>query len=434
MRVLFLSFGCKVNQVEMQSLREEFERRGATACEEDNAPDICIINTCSVTSTAETKLRRKVRSLRTKFPHLRIVLIGCYPTRRDAESLALDGVEAVFANRDKWKALAYFFPDEHDARDWFPISTSGEHSRAFIKIQDGCDNTCSYCVVRLLRGAPASRPSEDVIREIRALDEVCVPEIVLSGINLGSWGSDRGEPLSALFRQIIKARPRARIRISSVELQQLTDDLLDVMADGAGIFCAHLHLPLQSGSDEILRAMGRRYTSDEFLARVEAIHRRIDGVGLTTDCITGFPGEGLRQFGESLRVCRAAGFHRIHAFSYSPRPGTEAYRMTDDVPGDVKRERVAALEELAGANCGEFVARLGGKPLEVVFDGDAEPSANREGYSGEYLTVRSGGFAVPGRTLLRVTGYRYEADGVELTEPAAPLTSSNSQGPGTSRS
>ncbi|RKY21046.1 MAG: hypothetical protein DRP90_02720, partial [Planctomycetota bacterium] len=231
------------------------------------------------------------------------------------------------------------------------------------------------------------------------------------------WGTERGSGFHELLGALAEAAPPTRIRISSVELRFLDDRLLEAMASAPALFCRHLHVPLQSGSDRLLEAMNRRYTAAEFLARIRRAREALGSVGLTTDVIVGFPGEGEDDFRRTLEVCAEAGFHRIHAFSFSPREGTPAADLGGTVGGDVKRERIARLAELARDNLEKFVSSELKGPLEVVFEGEEEPAPRREGYSSEYLRVRSGTVPVPGSRLVRVRSWSLEGPGLVVRAP-----------------
>ncbi len=416
MKVMFLSFGCKVNSVETASIREAFLEAGHTECGPGEEPELCIVNTCSVTSTAEAKLRRKVRSIARAHPGVRFVLMGCYATRDPAALLELPRVEAVLSNKRKKMVLRRYL-GEAPSSEWFPVRSSGRRSRAFVKVQEDCQEGCSYGRVSRLRGAPRSRPTEEAVEEICALAEAGVPEVVLTGVNLAAWGTERGSGFHELLGALAEAAPPTRIRISSVELRYLDDRLLEAMASAPALFCRHLHVPLQSGSDRLLEAMNRRYTAAEFLARIRRAREMLGPVGLTTDVIVGFPGEGEDDFRRTLEVCAEAGFHRIHAFSFSPREGTPAADLGGAVGGEVKRERIARLAELARANLEEFVSSELKGPLEVVFEGEEEPAPEREGYSSEYLRVRSGTVPVPGSRLVRVRSWSLEGSGLVVRPP-----------------
>jgi threonylcarbamoyladenosine tRNA methylthiotransferase MtaB len=418
MKALYLSFGCKVNQVEVQSLREELAELGVRECPADAEPDICVINTCSVTATAESKLRRKVRHVARLFPNCRIFLLGCY-VEKDPDLLReLPGVEAVFNNASKWHLLERLFGGRIPShRLWFPVHSSGDHARAFVKVQDGCPENCSYCVVSKLRGKCVSRPLAEVVSELRALDASGIPEIVLTGVNLGAWGRETGAQFQTLLRASVAVLNHSRLRISSIEPQYFDAALIDACAECGPVLCRHFHIPLQSGSDRILSEMNRRYSSAEFLDIVEGIEDRMPDAALTTDIIVGYPTEDEAAFSDTLGVVFAAGFHRIHAFSYSPRPGTSAFHLGDPVTGDEKKLRIEALERVADGNLAEYVSGLKGRALEVIFDGGPEPRRNREGYSAEYLRVHSGNYPVPGSCVVRVPLYRLTDGRLIVTGP-----------------
>ena len=414
LKALYLFFGCRVNQVELQSIEEDLMKSGVQRASRDDIPDICIINTCSVTATAETKIRRKIRSLNRKFPEMKIYLIGCYVTRDPKGVLSFPGVVAAFPNLRKNEVVTEILAST-GLDKWSPIFTSGGHSRACIKIQDGCPGQCTYCVVRCLRGKPVSRDKDEIVKEILELSNSGIAEVILTGINVASWGMDLGTDFSELLAAIANSKPSARVRISSIELAFLKDKVVDVFADNIGIFCPHLHIPLQSGSDPVLQHMKRNFTATSFLNKIEYVKNRVPLIGLTSDVIAGYPTETEKDFANTVSVCREAGFHRIHGFSYSPRPGTESYSLGDRINGDVKKKRVAELSSVANENLAKYVGSLSGKPLEVVFDGSKLPSCEREGYCGEYLRILSEPFVVPGTVKVTVLDYKVEPPNVIMS-------------------
>ena len=367
---------------------------------------------------AESKLRRKVRNIARQYPEARIFLLGCMPTRDAVSALGLPGVEAVFENYRKREILQAFSGGGHSCEQrWSPVSSGGHHSRAFIKIQDGCHNACSYCIVSKLRGKPESRPADAVVREISSLAASGVPEVVLTGVNLASWGRDIDDNFASLLVRISETKPEARIRVSSIELAELTDGVLDALA-GGGCFCPHLHIPLQSGSDSVLSDMNRHYSSAEFAERIAKAKVILGDIGLSCDVIVGFPTETEEDHIRTLQLCEEAGFIRIHAFSYSPRAGTKAFALGDRVSGDIKRRRIRELTGIADGNLERFVAHLNGRELEVVFEGDSSFATGRCGYSGEYIRVCSGGVAVQGSTITKVENYSLAGNKVVMSNPS----------------
>ncbi|MDZ7816722.1 MAG: MiaB/RimO family radical SAM methylthiotransferase [Planctomycetota bacterium] len=414
----YISFGCRVNSVELNSIRYELQKRGLLPCPEDTPPDICIVNTCSVTSVAESKQRRKLRALARRYPNVRIYLLGCYAQMAPHAVSELPNVQGIFDNTKKRKVIEVVTRGLGITEEWFSIHEPLGRSRVPIKVQDGCPGNCSYCIVSPLRGAPVSRPVKDVLAEISRLCDSGVAEIVLTGVNLASWGVERGKRLSELVRAIADLSPAARIRLSSLEPDYIDEGLVSTLADAQEIFCPHFHLPVQSGSDAVLAHMGRNYTVERFMEVVQRILESFPLCGITADVIVGYPTETKRDYERTTELCRRVGFHRIHSFSYSPRPGTRAYALGDGISGDVKRQRAADLQRVAESNLKKLVNRISPRHLEVVFDGPPKPSSMREGYSAEYLHVRSDSFYVPGSSVITVSKYEAKDGEVVMTAPA----------------
>jgi threonylcarbamoyladenosine tRNA methylthiotransferase MtaB len=380
----FVTFGCKVNQHESQALRERFAAKGLSEVPADSGADVLVVNTCTVTEAATAEARRTVSRLARRFPFSEITVTGCAADSHRAEFLGLPGVRRVIGHADKASlcddprlAPADTLPSIFD----LSISRFDGHTRAFLKVEDGCDLNCSFCIIPKVRGSAASRPLEAAVREAERLVANGHREIVLTGVHLGSYGKDLpGRPgLADLAAHLLEVRGLARLRLSSLEANELSDELLDLMA-AEPRFCPHLHLPLQSGDDGVLRTMRRRYNARQFLAACERAKERVADPGLTTDVIVGFPGETEEQFRSTLDLCRRAGFHRIHVFPYSRRRGTDAALLPDLAPR-VKKERLRRLEALAAELADGFARRFLGREVEVLVESGG-------GYTERYLRAR----------------------------------------------
>ncbi len=374
----FLTFGCKVNQYESQALRERMAGRGLLEVPPERGADLYVVNTCTVTEVAAAEARRAVRRLARRFPSAEITVTGC---AADEEFLKVPGVRRVVPHGRK---ASLGLEPEDTAASIFGLSISrfDGHTRAFLKVEDGCGLDCSFCAVPKVRGAAASRPLRDALDEARRLAGAGYREIVLAGVHLGSYGKDlAGRPLLAdLVEGVLGIPGLGRVRLSSIEANEIDGPLLDLMA-GEPRFCPHLHVPLQSGDDAVLRAMRRRYDVRRFRAACDRAAARVPDPGLTTDVIVGFPGETEGQFANTLEVCRAVGFSRIHVFPYSRRRGTDAARLPD-LPGRVKKERLHRLEELAAELTDLFARRFLGREAEVLVEEDGR------GYTERYLRAR----------------------------------------------
>ena len=397
----FMTFGCKVNQYESQALRERFAARGLAEVPPESGADVVVVNTCTVTETATAEAQRVVRRLARRFPWSEITVTGCAADSHRAEFLGIPGVRRVVGHERK-AALADDprLSPEDTAPSIFDLSISrfDGHSRAFLKVEDGCDLNCSFCIIPKVRGTASSRPLESAVDEARRLVGNGYREIVLTGVHLGSYGKDlSGRPMLAdLVERLLAVPGLGRLRLSSLEANELSDPLLDLMA-AEPRFCPHLHLPLQSGDDEVLRAMRRRYNSRQFEAACDRVKERVADPGLTTDVIVGFPGESDRHFENTIGLCRRVGFSRIHLFPYSRRRGTDAARLPD-LPGRVKKERLHRLERLAAELTEAYARRFLGREVQVLVEEDG-------GYTERYLKAH-----VPGapNTIVRARVERVE--------------------------
>jgi threonylcarbamoyladenosine tRNA methylthiotransferase MtaB len=383
----FVTFGCKVNQYESQALRERFSRKGLTEVEADRGADLFVINTCTVTETATAEAQRTVRKLSRRFPFSEITVTGCAADSHRQEFLGLPGVRRVVTHDEK----ASLCDDPRLAPgDTAPsifdltISRFDRHTRAFLKVEDGCDLNCSFCIIPKVRGTAVSRPLESAVDEAKRLVANGYREIVLTGVHLGSYGKDLAQRslLPDLVERLLQVDGLARLRLSSLEANEISDPLIALMATEPR-FCPHLHLPLQSGDDDVLRAMRRRYNSRQYLAACERVAERVADPSFTADVIVGFPGETDGRFENTLDVCRRVGFSRIHIFPYSRRRGTDAAQMAD-LPSRVKKERLHRLERLAAELTDRYARKFLGREVEVLVEDDG-------GYTERYLKARVDG-------------------------------------------
>ena len=390
------TLGCKVNRAESEAIAAELLGAGlALAAEEDEAA-VIVINTCTVTGEADAKARKAVRqALAAKLSPV-VVVTGCLAAL-DRDTLSALG-ERVVVEADKARVAAIVegllgVDAAHrgpirvaDARS---VAGSAFRTRVAIKIEDGCDNFCAYCIVPHARGVPRATPIADIVAQVEALLVGGTREIVLTGVNVGRYadtatGADLADVLSAVAGTGVP-----RIRLSSVEPPDLTSRLLATMAT-APAFCAHLHVPLQSGCDAVLSAMGRTYSSDQFAARIDAARAALPGLVVTTDVLAGFPGETAEQAAETLAFCERTGFGKLHVFRYSQRPGTPAAERLDQVPATEKASRATALRELSERAVAKHAAARIGTVAEVLVEAvasarDGTPVA--EGTTRDYLRV-----------------------------------------------
>ncbi len=385
--------GCKVNQHEAQQIRQELEERGWRPARGGAAPDLVIVHGCAVTAEALRQSRQRAR--RAAAITSRVILSGCAAALPPAGGAgAADAFERAPSGLG-WRAAlgealrcAGAVGTAEPMRS--PLRRFVGHTRAFVKAQDGCDLGCAYCIVPRLRGPPRDRPLGEIEAEARALAEAGHSELVISGVCVGLYGRGGGPKLAEAIRRVDRIESVRRLRLSSLHPTELTDDLLEAWA-GTSKMCPHAHLPLQSGSDRMLRLMGRGYTAVSFAAAVERLRRRLDRPAITTDVIVGFPGETETDFEATLAFARAIGFSRLHVFRFSARPGTRAAALGSPVPPDVVRARAARAkaesERLAGAFHGRFI----GETVEVLAETRDARGAFWRGYDRRYIPVQFAG-------------------------------------------
>jgi len=363
-RVALDTVGCKLNQAESQLIARRLARAGYRLVAPDDGADVYVLNTCTVTHVADGKCRRLLKCARRRNPAALVVAIGCYAERARRELSKIKGVDLILDNRQKMdliprlKGLGLARPGESSTQ-------TDSRTRAFIKIQDGCNNFCSYCIVPLVRGREKSVPLDRVIDEVKQLVAEGYKEVVLTGTEVGAYNGN-GAGLGELLQRLLEETGVARLRLSSLQPQEITPELIGLWQDGR--LCRHFHLSLQSGSDSVLNRMGRRYTTADYRRAVDLIRGVVPGVAITTDVIVGFPGETDDEFKESYNFCRQMDFARIHVFSYSPRPGTKAADMPQQVEDRLKRERSRQMLALGRACLRNFRQGFLGKTLMVLWE------------------------------------------------------------------
>ena len=430
MKVYLQSLGCKLNQSELESLACQFVQAGHTVVDTAREADLCVLNTCAVTQTAVGKSRQAIRRLRRANSAARLAVTGCYAQMWPQEIRELGSVDLVVGNEDKEQLVERVEQElgikgQDSGRAWVPFPDSRlpipqARTRAFVKIQDGCDNHCTYCIVRVARGRQRSRPQRDVLAEVEARVAAGYQEVVLTGVHIGAYGRDSGrqggdESLWGLVEAILMRTDVRRLRLSSIEPWDLDPDCLRLWEDPR--LCRHLHLPLQSGCDATLQRMGRSYTADQFAALVEAARGAIPDVALTTDVIVGFPGESEAEFRESLRFVEAMGFARTHVFKYSARPGTPAATMPGQIPPGVKKARSRAMMEVGRHSAEAFRRVFLGRTLEVLWEGQTRGSESGQqalwsGLTDNYLRVRTQGGTDLSNTVTRTKLVALAGDGM----------------------
>jgi threonylcarbamoyladenosine tRNA methylthiotransferase MtaB len=419
--VAFKTIGCRLNQAETAAITGHFTAAGYTAVEFGSPCDIAVIHGCAITRAAESESLQSARRAKRTNPDAIVILAGC-PAETIKESIPADTADLVIGQNGKL-ALPALLHTLHPTRFPAPppdISKACPHfetKRAFIKIQDGCDFHCAYCIVPAARGAPRSRPLPDILQEARLAVATGFREIILTGANLGRY--QNGTDTLASLLQAIDAIPEiGRFRLGSVELTTAEHTVLDFMARSTKL-CRFLHLPLQSGDDPILNAMGRRYRVADYRRVAETAVSRIPHLGLGTDIIVGFPGEDDAAFANTVRLVDELPFSNLHVFPYSRRPGTRADAMPHQIPEAVKKERVRILMDLAESKRSRFAKSFVGRNACILVE-RREASGLLWGWTSEYLEARvSSPLATIGQLLPFTVN---EASGATLTGPALPVT------------
>ncbi len=399
-RVSFITLGCKVNQFETETMEGLFHRAGYEVVPFSEAADVCVVNTCSVTALGEKKSRQIIRRARRTNGNTIIVATGCYAQLSPQELAKLDGVRLVVGTQDRARivelveqaaredGVIFDVGDIMQANTFedIPLYDAPTRTRAFLKIQEGCENFCTFCIIPYARGPLRSRPLPSVRREAEKLVGTGFKEIVLTGIHLGAYGRDLAErpTLEDAAREILSMGGPARLRLGSLESVELSDGLLTLLRDDPS-FAKHLHLPLQSGSDAILRAMNRHYDTKGFARLLKNVRAAVPDISVTTDVIVGFPGETDTLFEESLDFVSRMGFTKVHVFPYSRREGTPAARMAGQLPAIVKKERVRRMEDAAERTAREIRKGLVGKTADVLFETETEGVS--DGLTGGYMRV-----------------------------------------------
>ncbi|MDD5560459.1 tRNA (N(6)-L-threonylcarbamoyladenosine(37)-C(2))-methylthiotransferase MtaB [Candidatus Methylomirabilis sp.] len=404
MRVAIKTLGCRQNQSESDALQESLRRDGYTAVGPDEAADLFIINTCTVTQEADADSRQMIRRAIRRNPSARVVVTGCYAQAAAREVAAIPGVDLVAGNgekaqlpalisglRDKRSPLIAVGDIQRAARfSPLPPPVGAARSRALLKVQDGCNYRCTFCIVPETRGPNRSQPNDAALRDLRALVEAGYPEVVLTGTHLGTYGRDLsvGSSIAGLVARMLEAAAPARLRLSSLDPHEVGEELIGCFGR-FGNLCRHLHLPLQSGDETVLKRMRRAHTADDFRRLVERLTEAVPGIAIGTDVIVGFPGEGDAEFEQTYRLLEGLPIAYLHVFSYSQRKGTVAASMPDQVPKDVRAARSAALRTLSDAKWRAFrQTQVGQSFAAVVLDGRDARTGRLQALTDNYITVR----------------------------------------------
>ncbi|MDN4594788.1 tRNA (N(6)-L-threonylcarbamoyladenosine(37)-C(2))-methylthiotransferase MtaB [Polycladomyces subterraneus] len=402
--VAFHTLGCKVNAYETEAIWQLFKQAGYEKVDFEQKADVYVINTCTVTNTGDKKSRQVIRRAIRRNPDAVVAVTGCYAQTSPKEIMEIPGVDIVVGTQGRDKLLEYVEQYKRErqpinavknimkAREFeeLDVPTFSERTRASLKIQEGCNNFCTFCIIPWARGLMRSRKPESVLKQARQLVEAGYKEIVLTGIHTGGYGEDlENYTLADLLWDLDQIDGLKRVRISSIEASQITDRVIEVL-NASDKMCRHLHIPLQAGDDEVLKRMRRKYTVDEYRRKIEQVKSAMPNVAITTDVIVGFPGETEEQFENGYRLIEELEFAELHVFPYSKRTGTPAARMENQVPEEVKHERVHRLIELSNRLSLKYSKRFVGDVLEVIPERpfkEAPDSGLYMGYSDNYLQV-----------------------------------------------
>ncbi|GGG10797.1 tRNA (N(6)-L-threonylcarbamoyladenosine(37)-C(2))-methylthiotransferase MtaB [Paenibacillus abyssi] len=402
--VAFYTLGCKVNFYDTEAIWQLFKNEGYEQVDFESTADVYLINTCTVTNTGDKKSRQIIRRAVRRNPDAVIAVTGCYAQTSPAEILAIPGVDLVVGTQDRDQLMTYIERFQTDRQpvnavrnimktrefEELDVPDFSERTRAFLKIQEGCNNFCTFCIIPWSRGLSRSRDPQSVLNQARQLVDAGYKEIVLTGIHTGGYGDDlENYRLSDLLWDLDKIEGLERIRISSIEASQIDDKMIDVL-NRSEKMCRHLHIPLQAGNDDVLKRMRRKYTTAEFAEKIRLLHQAMPGVAITTDVIVGFPGETEEMFRSGYQFMEELGFAEMHVFPYSKRTGTPAARMEDQVDEEVKNDRVHQLIDLSERMQLAYAKPFVGQVVDVIPERDykgAPGSGQVMGYSGNYLQV-----------------------------------------------
>lgn len=403
--VAFYTLGCKVNFYDTEAIWQLFKNEGYEQVDfESQTADVYLINTCTVTNTGDKKSRQIIRRAVRRNPDAIIAVTGCYAQTSPAEILDIEGVDLVIGTQDRDKIMPYVKQLQQERQpinavrnimktrefEELDVPDFAEHTRAFLKIQEGCNNFCTFCIIPWSRGLSRSRAPESVIEQAKQLVAAGYKEIVLTGIHTGGYGDDlENYRLANLLWDLDKVEGLERIRISSIEASQITEEVLEVLGKSSKM-CRHLHIPLQAGDNEVLKRMRRKYTIEEFAAKIERIQEAMPDVAITTDVIVGFPGESDEHFRNGFEFMKKIKFSEMHVFPYSKRTGTPAARMEDQVDEEVKHARVHELIELSEQMQLAYAEKFVGQVLDVIPERDSKGTVGDgkvRGFSDNYLQV-----------------------------------------------
>jgi len=424
LKVFFQTLGCKVNQYETEAVQKLFEAAGYELAQEISQADIIVVNTCTVTAVSSQKSRQIIRRAAGANKNSVLAVVGCYAQSEPAEISKIDGVDVIIGTKDRVRIVELVeaalknrgekisqVSDVEDIRDFEELPHTPHRTRAFLKIEDGCNNFCSYCIIPYVRGRVRSRSLESIRAECLQLKAAGFKEIVLTGIHIGAYGRDFHNKINLVdaIKIVLDAANPLRLRLGSLESAEMTDELIDLIKND-GRICNHVHLPLQSGSDEILKAMRRPYSTKNFAELTARLVREVPNISIGTDLIVGFPGETDKNFAETLEFIQVQPFSKIHVFPYSARVGTVAAKLPNQIPSQIKKFRAGRALEISRVKSKNFSEQLIGKTVEII----AETSEGGlvDGLTKNYVRVYVPDKNIPLGEVIKVRVEKIFKDGV----------------------
>ena len=391
LKVAFHTLGCRLNTAETESVMQGVVERGHKIVSFGNAADIVLVNTCTVTKAADSSCRNIIRKAVASSPCAKVVVMGCYAQMAKKTISQMKGVSLVLGTKEKGRFFDYLMGESKDLKkgqSFFPAATSpfGEHTRAFLKIQDGCNYVCSFCIIPFARGRSRTLCTSEIVKQAKGLVKSGFKEIVLTGVNIGEYKKTSGEALEDLLVKILRIKGLFRLRLSSLEANTVTEKFLKVLASSEKSM-DYFHIPLQSGDNQILAKMKRKYDSDHYWKVIEKIMKYFPRASIGADIMAGFPGETERQFENTCRLLRELPITHFHVFPYSQRPGTLAAKMPAQIPAQIKKQRVLELIKLGKTKKNQFVKQMQGKVNDILFFEKRNKQGVFEGYTTNFLKV-----------------------------------------------
>ena len=399
LKASYFTLGCKLNYAETSTIGRHFRENGISDTPKGEKPDICVVNTCSVTETADKKARTLIRRVARKYPEAYLIVTGCYAQLKPEEAASIEGVDLVLGSREKLHAADYLSDikktgtprvmagDVSKEIPFAPSCSRGDRTRFFLKVQDGCDYYCTYCTIPYARGRSRSGKISDIVEQAREAVREGGREIVITGVNIGDFGKNTGESFIDLLKALDRVEGIERFRISSIEPNLLTDEIIEWIARESRSYMPHFHIPLQSGSDAVLKKMNRRYDTALFEARIKKIRRLIPDAFIGVDVIAGARGETPEEWEKSLEFIQSLDITRLHVFPYSERPGTAALHLDHIVDREERNRRTARLIEVSDHKLEEFMKRNIGKERPVLWEHPVPSTDLMSGLTDNYLRV-----------------------------------------------